>query len=85
MPVHVTIDTVSRGDAELIAAALPGAPRASSRRGYGVIRLSLRHPREKDDLLAILADCVERHSLAWARLRYGDEERTFKSHKQRAS
>jgi hypothetical protein len=85
MPLNITIDTVSRRDAELIAAALPGNAAAGTSRGYGVVRLRVMHPRETDDLLSALAECVERHSLAWARLRYGDEERTFKSRKTRAS
>jgi hypothetical protein len=78
MPVHVTIDTGSRGEAELIAAELPGQPQAASRRGYGVIRLRLTREDEARDLLAILESCVRRHKLSWARLRRGDDEWTFK-------
>jgi hypothetical protein len=85
MPVLVTIDAGSRGEAELIAAALPGEPQATSWRGYGVIRLRLRRKDEIDPLLPILADCVERHGLPWARLRFGDEERMFRSRNARAS
>lgn len=74
MALHVTIDAGSRADAELIASELPGRPEATSRRGYGVIRLRLRDPRETRDILGILESCVERHHLAWARLRVGDDE-----------
>jgi hypothetical protein len=85
MPVHVTIDVGSKDEAELIAAALPGEPQATSRRGYGVIRLRLRNKQEIDPLLPILADCVKRHRLSWARLRFGDEERMFRTSRARAS
>jgi hypothetical protein len=78
MAVHVTIDTGSRGDAELIAAELPGQPQAASSRGYGVIRLRLRREEEARDLLAILESCVQRYKLPWVRLRQGDDEWTFK-------
>jgi len=74
MALQVTIDAGSKADAELIAMALPGRPEATSRRGYGIIRLRLRHPRETRDILGILEACVERHQLAWARLRLGDDE-----------
>ena len=85
MAVNVTIDAGSRGEAELIAAALPGQPEAASSRGYGVVRLRLKHERETAGLLSALAECVERHSIGWARIRFGDQERTFKSRKMRAS
>ena len=85
MPVQVTIDTGSRRDAELIAAELPGQPEANSLRGYGVVRLRLRDKNEAADLLSALAECVERHAVGWARIRYGDEEQTFKTRKRRAS
>jgi len=74
MALHVTIDAGSKADAELIASELPGRPEAASRRGYGIIRMRLRHPRETRDILGVLESCVERHHLAWARLRLGDEE-----------
>ena len=85
MAVNVTIDAGSRGEAELIAAALPGQPEAASRRGYGVVRLRLRHEREATGLLSALAECVERHNIVWARIRFGDHERTFKARNRRAS
>jgi hypothetical protein len=78
MPVQVTIDTGSRGEAELIAAELPGRPQATSRRGYGVIRMRLAREEEAHDLLAILETCVQRYKLSWARLRKGDDEWTVK-------
>lgn len=78
MAVQVTIDTASRGEAELIAAELPGQPHATSRRGYGVIRMRLGREEEARDLLAILESCVQRHKLSWARLRHGDDEWTVK-------
>jgi hypothetical protein len=85
MAVNVTIDAGSKGEAELIAAALPGRPEARSLRGYGVVRLRVRHEREATDLLSALAECVEHHSIGWARIRFGEQERTFKARKMRAS
>ena len=85
MAVNVTIDARSRDEAELIAAALPGRPQATSWRGYGIVRLRLRDKREIEPLLPIVEDCVERHRLPWARLRFGDEERMFKSRRSHAS
>jgi len=85
MAVIVTIDAGSKADAELIAAALPGRPEAASWRGYGVVRLRLGHERETSDLLSALAECVEHHSIGWARIRFGEQERTFKARNMRAS
>ena len=76
--VSVTIDAASKREAELIAASLPGAPSVSSWRGYGIVRLKLVG-REARDLIPILSDCVERHSLGWARLRFGDDEWMFRA------
>ena len=84
MSVRVTIDVGSKGEAELIAGELPGEPQAGSWRGYGVIRLRLRDERDARDLLSILERCVERHSLAWARLRFGDDEWMFRGRNGRA-
>ena len=78
MALQVTIDAGSKADAELIAKELPGGPVPSSRRGYGIIRLRLRDPRETRDILGIVESCVERHHLAWAGLRLGDEEWMFR-------
>ena len=72
--MQVTIDAGSRSDAELIAAALPGQPEAVSRRGYGLVRLRLRSRDDVGKLIPILEGCVQRHNLAWARLRAGDDE-----------
>lgn len=79
MALQVTIDAGSKADAELIAKELPGEPVPTSRRGYGIIRLRLRDPRETRDILGIVESCVERHRLPWARLRLGDEEWMFRS------
>ena len=84
MSVSVTIDVRSKGEAELIADALPGQPEASSWRGYGVIRLRLRDERNARELLPILESCVQRHSLGWARLRFGDDEWTIRGRNGRA-
>jgi hypothetical protein len=85
MALQVTIDAGSKADAELIAAALPRPAEARSWRGYGVIRLRLGKRNEVDGLLPAVADCVERHSLAWARVRIGDDERMFRARRRRAS
>jgi hypothetical protein len=85
MPLLVTIDTGSRRDAELIAADLPGKPEAGSIRGYGVVRVRVRQKEDTNDLIAALAACVERHAVGWARIRYGDEERTFKARQGRST
>jgi len=82
--VNVTIDARSKAEAELIAAALPGRAEAASWRGYGVVRLRLRHDEEADDLLSALAACVEHHRIGWARIRFGEQERTFKARNMRA-
>jgi hypothetical protein len=83
--VQVTIDAGSKSDAELIARELPGQPEARSWRGYGVVRLRFRKDTEAHEVIPLVADCVERHGLAWARVRVGDDERMFRTRKQRAS
>jgi len=75
----VTIDVGSKDDAQLLAASLPGGAEASFFRGYGIVRMRHRHESEVPALLPIVADCVERHRIRWARVRFGDEERTFRS------
>jgi hypothetical protein len=85
VPLLVTIDAGSKADAELIAAALPGRPEARSWRGYGVVRLRFRKEGEAREVLPVVAACVERHRLSWARVRIGDEERMFRAHNRRAS
>jgi len=84
MAVQVTIDAGSKADAELIAAELPGSePR--SWRGYGVIRLRFRDEKRAREVVPIVGECVERHELAWARVRIGDDERMFRTRRRRAS
>ena len=85
MPLLVTIDARSKADAELIAAALPGNPEAKSWRGYGVVRLRFRKEGEARAVLSVVAECVEEHGLAWARVRIGDDERMFRGRTRRAS
>jgi hypothetical protein len=84
MAVNVTIDAGSRADAEVIADALPAIAEAVSRRGYGVVRLRVEHERAALDLYDTLAACVERHNIGWARIRFGEQERMFRSRSQRA-
>jgi hypothetical protein len=76
--VRVTIDAGSKDEAQLIAEELPGQPPAASWRGYGVIRMRVRDERQARDLVGVLEECVKRHSLGWARLRFGDDEWMFK-------
>jgi hypothetical protein len=85
MPLLVTIDAGSKADAELIAAALPGGPEAKSWRGYGVVRLRFRKEKEAREVLPVVAECVERHGLSWARVRIGDDEHMFRARSRRAS
>jgi hypothetical protein len=85
MAVQVTVDTGSKRDAELIAAALPGEPAAASWRGYGVVRLRVRSERDARDLLPFVSDSVVEHGLAWARVRIGDDEHMFRASRIRAS
>jgi hypothetical protein len=85
MAVQVTIDAGSKNDAELIAAKLPGRPEATSWRGYGVVRLRFQKDADARAVLPVVADCVERHGLAWARVRVGDDERMFRGRTRPAS
>jgi hypothetical protein len=85
LPLLVTIDAGSKADAELIAAALPGRPEAKSWRGYGVVRLRFRKEGEAREVLPVVADCVERQHLSWARVRIGDDERMFRARSRRVS
>jgi hypothetical protein len=85
MAVQVTIDAGSRDDAEVIASVLPGEPKAASWRGYGVVRLRLGKAEDVQMLVAILERCVRHHSLAWARLRFGDDEWMFRSGRRRSA
>lgn len=83
--VHITIDTASREEAELLASKLPGEPTATSVRGYGLIRARCRSEHEVRDLLDAVNQAVQRHALPWARVRRGDEEHMFRGRVQRAS
>jgi hypothetical protein len=78
MSVHVIIETASKADAELIASTLQPSPRVESWRGYGIIRLGSRSKSETAELMDAVAEGVERHALAWARVRYDDDERIFR-------
>jgi hypothetical protein len=81
MSVQVTIDTASKDDAAKIAAELPGQPPASSWRRYGVIRLRLPRERDAKDLVPLVAECVHRHGLSWARVRIGEDEHMLRPRK----
>jgi len=78
MSVQITIDTVSRREAETLASELPGSPKATSVRGYGLIRYRCRTNAEVNDLLSVVNDAVRRHQLPWVRVRRGDDEHVFR-------
>ena len=78
MPVRVTIETASKAEAQLIAQQLPIAAHAESWRGFGVIRVDTRDKRETKTLIEAVSQGFREHSLKWARVRFGDEERVFK-------
>jgi hypothetical protein len=77
--VHVTIETESRAEAELLAALLAPGARAESWRGYGVIRLAVPSMADAATLIEAVGEGAHRHALPWARVRYGDEERVFRA------
>jgi hypothetical protein len=79
MSVRVTIETASKTEAQLIANALPMRAEAHSWRGFGVIRLGVKSKKETKDLIDAVSRCFDEHSLKWARVRYDDEERIFKT------
>ena len=83
MSVRVTIETASKAEAELIAQRLPVKARAEAWRGFGVIRLGTRTRRETNDFIEAVARSFEEHKLQWARVRYDDEERVFRSNGHR--
>ena len=85
MAVQVTIDAGSKADAGVIAEALPIKAEAKTYRGYGVIRLRFRNEKEARETIPIVGECVERHRLAWARVRIGDDERMFRSTRLRTA
>jgi hypothetical protein len=51
----------------------------------GVIRLGAKNRRETDDLIDAVSQSFHEHKLHWARVRYDDEERVFKSNGHRAN
>jgi len=79
MPVQVTIETASKAEAQLIAEGLPMRAEARVWRGFGVIRVGTKSNQETNALIDAVARGFHEHSLKWARVRYGDEERVFKS------
>ena len=84
MSVRVTIEATSRADAELIAERLPVKANVQAWRGLGVIRLGARSRQETNDFIEAVRESFEEHKLRWARVRYDDEERVFKSNGRRA-
>lgn len=79
MPVRVTIEAASRAEAELIAKQLPVEGEAQSWRGLGVIRVGAKDRSETNALIEAVSLTFREHGLKWARVRYGDEERVFKT------
>lgn len=76
--MHVTIDTASREDAEVIAALLPHEVEAKSMRGYGFIRLRCRSMVETQRILDAVGAGAKLHRFSWIRVRWEDEERVFR-------
>lgn len=76
--MQVIIDAPSKQHAEIIAEKLPGQPMAAALRGFGVIRIRVAHASDAAQLVPLVADCVERHSLSWARVRIDDELHMFR-------
>jgi hypothetical protein len=83
MSVRITIETASKAEAQLIAERLPVKARAQSWRGLGVIRLGARSREETKDFIDAVSRSFEEHRLHWARVRYDDEERVFKTNGHR--
>jgi hypothetical protein len=84
MSVRVTIEAASKAEAELIVKRLPVKARAETWRGFGVIRLGARNRQETQTLIDAVSQSFQEHKLQWARVRYDDEERVFKSNGHRA-
>jgi hypothetical protein len=84
MSVRVTIEAATKAEAELIARALPVRAQAESWRGFGVIRLGARSRAETKNFIEAVAESFHEHKLQWARVRYDDEERVFRSNGHRA-
>jgi hypothetical protein len=85
MSVRVTVEAASKSEAELIAQQLPVAAQAQSWRGLGVIRLALKSQADVHDFLEAVSRTFYEHKLHWARVRYDDEERVFRSNGHRPS
>jgi hypothetical protein len=83
MSVRVTIEAASRAEAELIAQRLPSEARVQAWRGMGVIRLGSRSREETDSLIDAVSQSFHEHRLRWARVRYDDDERVFRSNGHR--
>jgi hypothetical protein len=84
MSVRVTIEAASKAEAELLAERLPVKARAQSWRGFGVIRLGAKDHAETEDFIEAVERSFQEHKLQWARVRYDDEERVFKSNSRKA-
>jgi hypothetical protein len=84
MPVRVTIEAASKAEADLIARELPFEAEAHSWRGLGVIRLGASGIAETKALIDAVSSTFQQHGLKWARVRYDDEERVFKTNGKRA-
>lgn len=79
MSVRVTIEAASKAEAELIAQGLPVRAKAQTWRGLGVIRLGARTRAETNDFIDAVEQSFQEHKLRWARVRYDDDERVFRS------
>jgi hypothetical protein len=84
MSIRVTIETASKAEAELIARQLPVETQAQAWRGLGVIRVGSTSKEETNTLIEAVSRSFHQHSLKWARVRYGDEERVFKANGTKA-
>ena len=82
--VRITIEAASKAEAQLIAEELPMHVEAHSWRGFGVIRLGARSREETKDFIEGVSRSFQEHKLQWARVRYDDEERVFRSNGHRA-
>lgn len=76
--MHVTIDTASREEAELIATLLPHDAETRSVRGFGFIRLHCPSMAETFAVLDAVGAGAQLHELPWIRVRWEDEERVFR-------
>ena len=79
MSVRVTIEAASKAEAQLIADQLPLPAEAQFWRGLGVIRVDARSNDETRTVIEAVSRVFQGQSLKWARVRFGDEERVFKT------